>query len=308
MKRIVLIFFLGIFSWANAQQESNFSHYMFNHQTLNPGYVGARGLTTFTSVIRSQWVGWEGAPESQTLTYNTFVPKKNLGLGMSIIHDKIGPTQATSAALDMAYHLRLNKQNHRLSLGLKISALNYFLNTDMLETVTPNDPTFTLNQDTALLPNVGFGAYYSTQKFYMGFAVPRLLAARDFGLVPHYYLMTGGLLTLSQEVLLKPSFLFKHTQNVSGYDLSLLAYVKGTFWFGGQFKNAFNPKQLSDFSFSGASLMLGTSIGEYFQLGYSYGFAATALNQVQNTATHELFFRISIAPKVEAFLRSPRFF
>ncbi len=308
MKRIVVIFFMGISSWVFAQQESNFSHYMFNHQTLNPGYVGARGLTTFSSVVRSQWTGWEGAPESQTLTFNSFVPNKNLGVGLSVINDKIGPTQATSAALDLAYHLRLNRENHRLSIGIKVSALNYFLNTDLIQTATPNDPTFTLDQETALLPNVGFGGYYYSQKFYAGFAVPQLLGAEDFNVVPHYYLMTGGLVVLSEDLLLKPSLLFKHTQNVSGYDASLLVYIKETFWVGGQFKNAFNPEQLSDFSFSGSSLMIGTSIGEYFQLGYSYGFAATALNQVQNTATHELFFRVSIAPKIQAFLRSPRFF
>lgn len=308
MKQIVVIFLLGICSAVFAQQEANFSHYMFNHQTLNPGYVGARGLTTFTSVVRSQWAGWKGAPESQTLTYNTLIPSKSLGLGLSIINDKIGPTQATSAALDVAYHLQLNEKNNRLSLGIKVSALNYFLNTDLIQTATPNDPTFILDQETALLPNVGFGAYYSTQKFYMGFAIPQLLSARDFDVVPHYYFMTGGIYSLSENVLLKPSILLKHAQNVSGYDISVLGYIKETFWIGGQFKNAFNPQQLSDFSFSGSSLMLGTSIGEYFQLGYSYGFAARAINQAQNTATHELFFRISIAPKLEAFLRSPRFF
>ena len=102
-----------------SQQESNFSYYMFNHQTINPAYTGSRGITHLTSVIRSQWIGLEGAPETQTITFGKSLNSKNLGYGISILNDKIGPTNSTSFDIDLAYHLKLNEKGNRLSLGLK---------------------------------------------------------------------------------------------------------------------------------------------------------------------------------------------
>ena len=76
-----------------SQQESKFSYYMFNHQAINPAYTGSRGITNLTSVIRSQWVGIEGAPETQTITFGKSLNSKNLGYGISVLNDKIGPTK-----------------------------------------------------------------------------------------------------------------------------------------------------------------------------------------------------------------------
>ena len=85
-----------------SQQESNFSYYMFNHQAINPAYTGSRGITNITSLIRSQWVGLEGAPETQTITFGKSLNSKNLGYGISILNDKIGPTNSTSFDIDLA--------------------------------------------------------------------------------------------------------------------------------------------------------------------------------------------------------------
>ena len=84
------LFFALLFSitFSFAQQESGFSHYMFNHQAINPGYAGSRGLSSFTSVLRSQWSGIEGAPITQTLSFNAPITSKKLGFGLSILNDK----------------------------------------------------------------------------------------------------------------------------------------------------------------------------------------------------------------------------
>ena len=160
-RHLVFILFLCV-TFSFAQQESSFSHYMFNHQAINPGYAGSRGLSNFTSVLRSQWRGIEGAPITQTLSFNAPITSKNLGFGLSILNDKIGPTSNTSVDIDFAYHLRLNRTNHRLSIGIKAGVINYFLNSSLLNPTTTiiNDPAFALTLDKKLIPTIGFGAYY----------------------------------------------------------------------------------------------------------------------------------------------------
>ena len=161
MKKLYLLLWISSLTFmVNAQQESSFSHYMFNHQAVNPAYVGSRGVTNFTSVLRSQWTGIEGAPLTQTLSFSGPVSAKNIGFGLSVLNDKIGPVGTTSFAIDLAYHLRLNRKGHRLALGLKAGALNFALNPDMINTLVPNDSAFQIDQEQALLPNIGFGFYY----------------------------------------------------------------------------------------------------------------------------------------------------
>ena len=294
--------------YVHAQQEANFSHYMYNHQAVNPAYVGSRGVTNLTSVLRSQWVGIEGAPETQTLTFATGVSPKNLGFGLSILNDKIGPLSNTSFDVDLSYHLRLNRKNHRLAVGLKAGVLNYALNADLINTLTPNDQAFVLDSDQNLLPNLGFGFYYYTQNFYLGAAIPRLLSHDEFGLERHAYVITGTLLKLTDVFMLKPSLLLKQTKTVVGYDFSVLGIVNERFWLGGQLRNNFNSDTFQSFAGTGVSALLGIQLGENFSLGYAYGFPSSILNKGLNATTHEIFLRYDLTSVAQGILRSPRFF
>ena len=300
---VAFLFFL----WGNAQQESSFSHYMYNHQAVNPAYVGSRGVTNFTSVLRSQWTGIEGAPLTQTLSFSGPVSAKNIGFGLSVLNDKIGPVGTTSFAIDLAYHLRLNRKDHRLALGLKAGALNFALNPDMINTLVPNDSAFQMDQEQALLPNIGFGFYYYTQNFYAGLAVPQMLAHEDYEQEQHFYFITGGLVSFSENFMLKPSVLLKQTKSVAGYDFSLLGIFAETFWLGGQIRNNFNADTFRSFSGTGASALMGINLGT-FSLGYSYGFPSSVINNGLNATTHEVFLRLDLSPKTQGYLRSPRFF
>ena len=280
---------------------------MYNHQAVNPAYVGSRGVTNFTSVLRSQWTGIEGAPLTQTLSFSGPVSSKNLGFGLSVLNDKIGPVGTTSFAIDLAYHLRLNRKDHRLALGLKAGALNFALNPDMINTLVPNDSAFQIDQEQALLPNIGFGFYYYTQNFYAGLAVPHMLEHEDYAQEQHFYLITGGLVSFSDNFMLKPSVLLKQTKSVAGYDFSLLGIFAETFWLGGQIRNNFNADTFRSFSGTGASALLGINLGT-FSLGYSYGFPSSVINNGLNATTHEVFLRLDLSPKTQGYLRSPRFF
>lgn len=309
MKKLYIFLIVCSFSWGvHGQQEASFSHYMYNHQAINPGYVGARGVTNFTSVLRSQWTGIEGAPLTQTLSYSGPVSSKNIGFGLSVLNDKIGPVSHTSFNLDLAYHLRLNRKDHRLAVGLKAGMLNYFLNPDMINTLVPNDQAFVLDQDRRLLPNIGFGFYYYSQKFYLGMAVPQILAHEAYQLERHYYLISGGLIDISPSLMLKPSVLLKQTKSIAGYDFSIMAIFNKTFWLGGQIRNNFNADTFRSFAGTGTSALLGIHLGKQFSLGYSYGFPTSVINNGLNATTHEVFLRFDLTTKSQGYLRSPRFF
>ena len=309
MRDLKLYFLLFLISSiCRSQQESNFSYYMFNHQAINPAYTGSRGITNLTSVIRSQWVGLEGAPETQTITFGKSINSKNLGYGVSVLNDKIGPTNSTSFDIDLAYHLKLNEKGHRLSLGLKAGAQNYSLNTNIIQTLTPNDPAFVLEKDRKILPNIGFGIYYFTQSFYSGFAIPRLLSDKEYNLEPHYYFITGGLIKVSEVFMLKPSFLLKQTKSIGGYDFSILGIINQNIWIGGQIRSSFNNYGLTNFQGTGMSALAGFQILENLSLGYSYGIPSNEISNGLSMPTHEIFLRLDIFSKGEAFLFSPRFF
>lgn len=307
-KQWLFLGFVLLVVTSNAQQESSFSQYMFNHQAVNPGYVGSRGVTNFTSVLRSQWAGIEGAPLTQTLSFSGPVSAKNIGFGLTILNDKIGPISTTSFDIDLAYHLRLNRKNHRLSIGLKAGMMNYALNLAMIETTIANDGAFVLENEQSLLPNIGFGMYYYGQNFYAGFALPRLLSHEAFSIEKHFYFISGGLLNVSENFMLKPSLLLKQSKSVAGYDLSLLAIFNETLWIGGQIRNNFDADTFSSIAGTGSSALLGIHLGNQFSLGYSYGFPSSLLNSGINTTTHEVFLRFDLVAKVQGYLRSPRFF
>ena len=306
LKLYFLLFMIS--SICRSQQESNFSYYMFNHQAINPAYTGSRGITNLTSVIRSQWVGLEGAPETQTITFGKSINSKNLGYGVSVLNDKIGPTNSTSFDIDLAYHLKLNEKGHRLSLGLKAGAQNYSLNTNIIQTLTPNDPAFVLEKDRKILPNIGFGIYYFTQSFYSGFAIPRLLSDKEYNLEPHYYFITGGLIKVSEVFMLKPSFLLKQTRSIGGYDFSILGIINENIWIGGQIRSSFNNYGFTNFQGTGISALAGFQIFDNLTLGYSYGIPSNEISNGISIPTHEVFLRLDIFSKGEAFLFSPRFF
>ena len=309
MKNTFLFFgLLFSLSFSFAQQESSFSHYMFNQQIINPAYSGARGLNSFTSIVRSQWSGIEGAPLTQTLSFNSPISSRNLGFGLSVLNDKIGPISTTSGDIDLSYHLRLNQKGHRLSIGLKLGAASYLLDSDKINTSISSDPSFVLDLDRKLIPNIGFGLYYYTQSFYLGFAIPRLIENKDFGIERHAYFLAGGLFNLNTSFMLKPSLMYKQTKSIAAFDASLLGIVNELFWIGVQVRNVVNSDNFQPTNNFGTSILLGLSLGEQFSVGYSYGVPSSMTNKGFNTSTHELMLRYDLIARVKGYLRSPRFF
>ena len=175
MKKILLII-VTIFSGLsiNAQQDPMFTHYSFNTQAINPAYAGSRDALTITGLHRSQWVNFKGAPKTQTITAHSPVFNEEIGIGLSFLNDKIGPTNTSSFYFDFSYKLKINDKA-KLAFGLK-GGLNYRL-TDLngLTVKELNDPVFQSDLKSEFLPNFGFGLYYYTDKYYVGVSSPKIL-------------------------------------------------------------------------------------------------------------------------------------
>ena len=308
-KLFFFLFTLQTINFVWSQQEAAFSLYMFNHQSINPAYVGAQDHTQVTVLNRAQWNGIIGAPETQAVSVGHQFKNKNLGLGFSSIVDKIGPVQNTNASLDLAYHLPLNDKNLRLGLGLKLSGRSYQLDNSVLTPFDSSDRVFTEPINSKFLPNIGMGAYLHNEKFYVGISLPYLLEDIEVNLKRNYYLFFGGLLNSTKKIQFKPSFLFQKTEILPlAYDMSILIVANDKFWIGPQLRTTASggvPGQKSA-GFYGA--IAGFHINDNLSLGYGYQGATMNKNLGITNNSHELFLRFNLVPKVSGILRSPRLF
>ena len=168
---------------------------MFNHQSLNPGYVGSKEYTNFTILHRSQWLNFDGAPESQAFTFNNKMTSKNIGFGLSGVIDKIGPMSSSRVALDLAYHLEFEKAF--LSIGIKLGVVNYDFDQSIIRTTNVGDNSFVFDGEGEFKSNIGFGIYYHRPRWYIGFSVPWFIENESFNIQRHMYVILGGLVYIS---------------------------------------------------------------------------------------------------------------
>jgi type IX secretion system PorP/SprF family membrane protein len=303
--RYIITFFvllLGI-SFANAQQDAMFTKYMFNQLSYNPAYAGSYEFMSINAVYRNQWWGFEGGPQSQTLTVHTPIANNRIGLGLSLINDKIGPDVGTTTAnLAYAYHIPIGKGGGKLSIALQGGITNYRANFNLLGIRELNDEAFTDMTPNKWLPNFGAGVYYYSKHFYVGASVPHVLnndLRSDAGTVKwamqyrHYYFMAGGMVSISPAIKFKPSLLIKNVglfgefknsdvlNFVSAHtefdlDLSLLFY--DMFWVGASTRGAFetfNKKSSMDSADIWAAYYLKNGI----RIGLSYDYNLTKIQK-----------------------------
>lgn len=293
----------------SAQQEASFSLYMFNHQSINPAYVGATGYSQITVGSRNQWDGILGAPVTHAVSVSHLFKNKNLGFGISSINDKIGPTERVNIAADMAYHLKLNAQGLKLGVGLKFSSRSLQLDTSLLTYIDSNDPFLGISQDYNFSPNVGFGLYLQNKNFYFGVGVPYFIEDEELYLQRNFYAIGGALINVGSFLKIKPSILLQKTESLPlVYDNSVLFSINDIFWIGPQHRSNIKnglPNQNTAGFFGG---FMGVNISQNLSIGYAYqGALANANIGITNTS-HEILLRYQFSPKNIGFLRSPRLF
>ena len=306
MKKLYLVA-LGVIAFTvdlHAQQDPHYTQYMYNMSVMNPAYAGSKENLSMGLLYRKQWVEIEDAPTTATFFGHAPVGK-NVGMGLSVISDKIGPVEENNIYADFSYTLNLGGE-HKLAFGLKtgITLHNVSLFDDVYPTLPDaNDPAFSENTSNSYF-NIGSGLFYYTNKYYLGFSIPNLMKSkhldfngRKFGSeVSHYFLTGGYVFDVSENVKFKPFFMMKSAIGApTSLDLSTNFLFNNKFELGATYR-------LQD-SFGA---MVNYAITPSVKLGYAYDHIVSDLN-VSTPSSHEiiLLFDLNFPKKVSS---SPRFF
>ena len=175
--QLIVLFALILFAdQAKAQQDSQYTQYMYNTMMVNPAYTGSRGVTSIFGLYRNQWVGLDGAPKTAALSIHTPIEGKHVGLGGAIYHESIGPQSTNMIDVDFSYTLEFEES--KLAFGLKAAGAFYRFDKSKLHLFHPNDYAFE-GKETSFLPNIGAGVYYYGEKYYVGFSIPYLITIKS---------------------------------------------------------------------------------------------------------------------------------
>ncbi|MGZ9676251.1 PorP/SprF family type IX secretion system membrane protein [Flavobacterium sp. GNP001] len=284
-----------------AQQDSQFTQYMYNTININPAYAGSRGAMSIFALHRAQWVGLDGAPVTNVGSINTPLNNSKLGLGVSFINDKIGPTNETTISADLSYSIQVSA-NYKLAFGLKGTANLLNLDPSRLDPVTA-DPTLQ-NFNNKFSPNIGSGLYLHSDKAYLGLSVPNFIESSRyddnevaiFKERINYYLIGGYVFDLNNSVKFKPAFLSKL---VTGAPLQV--DVSGNFMFNEKFVVGLAYRWSA-----AVSAMVGFQVSEGMYIGYGFDNETTNLKNY-NRGSHEIFIRYDIFKNNDKIV-APRFF
>jgi len=298
---MVMLYSVGL----KAQQDPMYTQYMDNLLTINPAYAGSKDMLSMMVVSRNQWVSLPNAPVTRTFAIHSPVSDSNMGLGLSFMSDRVGPIKQTGMYVDYSY--TLNFSNWRtLAFGLKGGVNFYEAGLSDLATNDPDDPVFANDISRSFLPNLGVGAFFHADKYYLGLSIPKLLEntinKNGFSVQNiskekmHVFFMAGYVFDVNRIVKFRPSIMTKYVRNAPiSFD------VNGTFLF-------------YDKLWVGAMYRMGDSFGGLCQLqvtnqikiGYSYDLPISSLGAYSN-GTHEILvsYDFSLGRKK---IRAPRYF
>ena len=284
-----------------AQQDAQFTQYMYNTININPAYAGSRGAMSLFLMHRTQWVGLDGAPVTNTASLNTPINNSNLGVGLSVVNDRIGPTTENAISADVSYTVQAS-ENYKLSFGIKGTANFFNLDRSKLNPENQNDPS--LVEFNKFTPNIGAGVYLHSDKTYVGLSVPNLIQTNryddnDVAIFKekiNFYLIAGHVFDFSESIKFKPALL---TKVVSGAPLQV--DVSGNFMF-------FDKLVLGvAYRWDAAiSAMAGFQVSDGLYIGYGYDHETTNLKNY-NSGSHEIFLRYELFSNYNK-ITSPRFF
>ncbi len=294
------------------QQDAQYTQYMYNTMTVNPGYAGSRGQLSLAALYRSQWVGLDGAPETFTLNLHSPIRNSKLGYGISIVNDNIGDGVVSETYLDAMVSYTIDVSlDAKLSFGLKVGGNFLSLDFNGLNNFD-DEPITGDNIDNRFSPNFGLGVYYHTDRFYAGLSAPNILetdyfdnSQRDANSVQflsqeriNFYLITGYVFDLNSNLKFKPALL---TKVVGGAPLQL--DLSASFLFNEKF--SFGAAYRWDAALSG---LVGFQITDQLMLGLAYDRETTDLGGTQfNDGSFEVFLRVELVKSFQRLV-SPRFF
>lgn len=306
---VFVLFFLICTAGILAQQDAQYTQYMYNTMSVNPAYAGSRGVLSISGLHRSQWVGLDGAPVTQTFNIHSPLSRR-VGVGLSVVNDEIGNGTNQDTYLDAIFSYTIpTSELGKLSFGIK--AGGHLLNVDFnqLRNYDPSANPGMTNIDRKFSPNFGAGVYYHTETYYAGFSIPNFLNTEHFdnsGASSSFlaqermnlYFITGLVLDYHPNVKFKPAILVKAVKGAPvQLDLSASVLLKDKFSFGAAYRWD-----------AALSALFGFQLTDQLMLGMAYDREATELGNTQfNDGTFEVFLRYEFFNTYSNIV-TPRFF
>ncbi|MFI2743109.1 type IX secretion system membrane protein PorP/SprF [Zhouia sp. PK063] len=302
-KVILTVMVLLVSFHVKAQQDPQYTQYMYNMMSVNPAYAGSVGTLEIVGLHRSQWVGFDGAPQTENIGIHSPLRNEKVGLGLNIINDNLGPSNETYFDGNFSYTIKLN-YNTQLAFGLK--AGGKILNLDWSKGIykDPDDVVYNQNVKNRFNPLIGAGMFLYADKWYVGFSIPDFINDEYYDDVAegvnaeqmHYYLTGGYVFDLSYSLKLKPAVFMKYVAGAPlAVDLSANFLINDMITLGASYR--------FDDSVSG---LAGFQLTQSFFVGYAYDYTTTDFNKY-NSGTHEIVLRFQLSKKTKK-IQSPRFF
>ncbi|MEZ4854744.1 type IX secretion system membrane protein PorP/SprF [Flavobacterium sp.] len=282
----LIAFLLGIFKCVS-QQDSQYTQYLYNTVNYNPAYAGNRGVVTVFGLHRAQWVGLAGAPETSVFSINAPIHEKNIGLGLSFVADKVGPSTENNISIDFAYTLPMN-DDFNLSFGIKGALSELNIDYTKLHVKNETDIYFQNNINT-FIPNVGVGFYLFSDQLFAGVSVPNILEANyyddnDPSVIATkrstFYFIGGYVFDWNNDIKMKPSLIGKMVNGAPfQLDVSTNVQFYDNFVIGASWRWS-----------AAISGMVGFQLTNNWFIGYAYDADTTSLTNY-NSGSHEIFLR-----------------
>ena len=297
---------------AHAQQDPQFTQYMFNTLYITPAYAGVDGVTQITAIHRSQWLGYQssfndgGAPTTQMISFTSPIYKLKSGFGLYALNDKLGPQTNQEAQAMYAYHLALKQA--KLSIGIKVGFFAQSIDYDLYRPIHEDDPLLNRSgKESQIRPDLGVGVFYRAEKFYLGAGINHLTHAKfDFGInearnaLENHLNFTGGYFyEVNFDLTLNPTVLVKTDFKEYSFDLGVIATLKDKMWAGLSFRQS-----------EAANVLLGYSFLKDNSLRFGYAIDVVVKDQeAKENFSHELMlsYQLPVYATGKKVVRTPRY-
>ncbi len=313
-----------------AQQNLQFSQYVFNMLSVNPAYAGYKEDLYANAIYRKQWVDFPGGPQTGGVSVDgalTSSRDARVGLGMQIMYDKLGPQDATSIYGMYSYRIPLNEDgDKRLCLGIGAGVTQYAIDGSALVYNDDNDPSIPMGRASTWIPDARFGIYYYTPSWYVGASMMDLFSLytdasryywkgyqyKTIRKTQHMYVNAGFMLNLSDNFKLKPSVLWKEDfKGPSNFDFTALLLIADRLWVGGSYRTGIKIWSKAALSpdleqLDAASFMAQFNVTQQLRIGYAYDLMINKLASYQS-GSHELSIGYLFNGK-RTRVTSPRYF
>jgi type IX secretion system PorP/SprF family membrane protein len=311
----IVLFIIYIPLSSFAQQDAQFSQYMFNTLFLNPAYAGVEGQTKFQLIHRSQWTTYQSsfndggtAPITQNFSVNTPILRLKSGVGVHIVNDRLGPLRNLEAQVSYAYHFPV--KNGKLSLGIRGGIYSQGIDFEKYRYIDPDDPILAnrSGSEYQVRPDMALGLFYRAEKYYGGISINHIIKSEfNFGsdslknpLQNNLSFTAGYDYDLTYNIVLTPSVLVKSDFNTYSFEASAVATYNEKFWGGLSFRQG-----------DAAIVLVGVSLlkDNSLRLGYAFDYIIKA-RALKRPTSNEFMLSYTLpphTPKIKSITRTPRF-